>query len=127
MAMQQAQKAQAAMQERMMNAEIGEKEAKARKTLAEAIKSETGRASDQIANLKAAMEAAIQIAGAPAVAAAADRVLQTAQAEALRDPQAEAAQQKAMMAEQAAMQMPAMGAAAPQSDQALPATEGFMA
>lgn len=117
-----------------MNAEISEKEAKARKTLAEAIKSETGRAGDQIANLRAAMEAAIQIAGAPAVAAAADRVLETARSEALRDPQAEAAQaqaqqaqEQAMMAEQAAaMQAQAMGAA-PQPDQALPATEGIMA
>ena len=106
----------------MMDAEIGEKEAKARKTLAEAIKAETGRADDQITRLKAAFEAALAIAGAPAVAAAADQVLQTAEANALRDPQAEqqaAMQQEMMMAEQAAM-----GAPPPQQ---LPATEGIMA
>jgi len=123
LAMQQAKQAQAAMQERMMNAEIGEKEAKVRKLLAEAIKAETGRADDQINRLKAAMEAALAIAGAPAVAAAADQVLQTAEANALRDPQAEqqAAIQQEMMAQQAAM------GAAQQQAQQLPATEGIMA
>lgn len=120
--MMQAKEAEQAMQQRMMDAEIGEKEAKARKTLAEAIKAETGRADDQITRLKAAFEAALAIAGAPAVAAAADQVLQTAEANALRDPQAEqqaAMQQEMMMAEQAAM-----GAPPPQQ---LPATEGIMA
>lgn len=127
-AMMQAKQAEQEMQQRAMNAEIGEKEAKARKTLAEAIKSETSRGDDAITRLKAAVEAAIMIAGAPAVAAAADRVLQTAQAEAMRDPQAEqaAAMEQEMMAQQAAM-----GAAAPQPQQPtpdqLPATEGIMA
>lgn len=122
-AIEQAKEAQATMQQRAAEAEIGEKEAKARKTLAEAIKAETSRADDQISRLKAAMEAALAIAGAPAVAAAADQVLQTAEANALRDPQAEQAaqMQQQMMAEQAAM-----GAAPPQPEQ-LPATEGMMA
>lgn len=121
LAMMQAKEAQAAMQQRAANAEIGEKEAKARKVLAEAIKAETGRADDQIARLRAAFEAALSIAGAPAVAQAADQVLQTAEANALRDPQAEqqAAMQAEMMAQQAAM-------GAPQQQQ-LPATEGIMA
>jgi hypothetical protein len=124
MAMEQAKAAQAQMQERMANAEIGEKEAKARKTLAEAIKAETNRADDQINRLKAAFEAALATAGAPDVAAAADEVLMNAQAESLRDPQAEQAQamQAEMMAQEAAM-----GAAPPPPDQALPATEGMMA
>ena len=122
-AMQQAKQAQQDMQNRMAEAEVGEKEAKARKTLAEAIKAETGRADDQINRLKAAMEAALAIAGAPAVAAAADQVLMNAEANALRDPQAEQAaqMQAAALAEQAAM------GAAPSNQQPLPATEGIMA
>lgn len=122
-AMQEAKAAQQAMQERAMNAEIDEKEAKARKTLAEAIKAETSRADDQINRLKAAFEAALAIAGAPAVAGAADQVLMTAEANALRDPQAEQAaeMQAEMMAQDAAM-----GAVPPQA-QPMPATEGIMA
>lgn len=124
-AIEEAKKAQSAMQARMAEAEISEKEAKARKMLADAIKAETGRADDQIARLKAALDAALAIAGAPAIAAAVDQVLQTAEANALRDPKAEqaAAIQANMMAQEAAM-----GASMqPPADAPTPATEGFMA
>jgi hypothetical protein len=132
----QAQQAQNDLQMRDAEATLGEKEAKARKALAEALKLEGSRAADQIDLLQKAMEAAIAIAGAPAVAQAADRVLMSAQQEAMRDPKAEqqaAQQQQMMQAQQAAQQMQAedqaaMGASPAQDPtQAPPATEGFMA
>ncbi|WP_126975580.1 portal protein [Frigidibacter oleivorans] len=70
------QKAQAAeMQKRQAMAALAEVEAKARKITAEASKAEAATATDLIAQMTAAMEAALQIAGAPAVAAAADQIL----------------------------------------------------
>lgn len=64
-----------AMQERQANAAIMEQEAKARKLMAEAAAAEDKGSDAYIARLKAAFEAAIAIAGAPAVAAAADQIL----------------------------------------------------
>ena len=107
-AMMQAKAQEQELQMRGILAELMEKEAKARKITAEAVKSEGSRAKDQIDLLKSAMEAAIAIAGAPAVAQAADRVLMGAEQAAMRDPKAEQAaaqQEQQMMAEQEAMQM----------------------
>ena len=80
-ARKKAEAAQAEMMARMAMAEVQEKEGKARKTTAEAAKAEHGLAGDAIARIKAALEAAIAIAGAPAVAAATDQVLSLAMAE----------------------------------------------
>lgn len=71
---------QAALEKRGMMAELGEKEAKARKTLAEALRAEGQLPSDAIATMNAAFQAAIELAGAPAVAAAADKILGEAMA-----------------------------------------------
>lgn len=80
LARKQAAQEEAAMQRRGMEAEISEKEAKSRKTLAEALRAEGQISGDAVATMRAAFDAAIQIAGAPAVAAAADRVLSEAMA-----------------------------------------------
>lgn len=80
LAMQQQKQMQDQMQQRMAEAEIAEKEGKAAKAQADAAKVALSLPTDQIAQLTAAMEAAIMIAGAPAVAAAADRVLADARA-----------------------------------------------
>ncbi|GGE24211.1 hypothetical protein SAMN05421774_10868 [Gemmobacter megaterium] len=69
-----------AMQKRAAEAELAEKEAKAAKTRAEAEKAAASLPADQIAKLKAAFEAAVAIAGAPAVARAADQILANAEA-----------------------------------------------
>lgn len=74
-AMQQQKALEQQMAMRQANAALSEQEAKARKTAAEAAKAEGGIGTDYIAALKAAMEAALAIAGAPAVAAAADQVM----------------------------------------------------
>lgn len=71
----------AAMAKRGMDAELGEKEAKTRKTNAEAARAEAGLANDTIAQVKASLEAAIAIAGAPMVARAADQILARAREE----------------------------------------------
>ena len=72
----------AKMQERQANAEITKMEAEARKLAAEAKKAEAASISDMISQLTKAMEAAVAIAGAPAVSAAADQILAEARAEA---------------------------------------------
>lgn len=59
-------------------AELAEKQGKARKITAEAAAAEKKAGDDAIARMKSAFEAALAIAGAPAVAAAADQVLQHA-------------------------------------------------
>lgn len=74
-AKQQEAAQQAEMAMRAAMAELAEKEAKARKLGAEAAKVESGIASDHIGTMRAALEAAIAIAGAPAVAQAADEIL----------------------------------------------------
>ena len=80
----QAMNAQKAQQDEMAmrqaKAALMEMEGKARLTTANAAKAEAGIAADGIAQVQAALEAAIAIAGAPAVAAAADRVLGDARA-----------------------------------------------
>lgn len=70
-------------QERLAMADLSEKEAKARKTDAEANKIKISTTGDVVAQLKASIEAAVAIAGASAVAAAADQVLATARQEAM--------------------------------------------
>lgn len=72
---QKAKKAAAAMQERIQNAEIAEKEAKAANLFAQAERSKAGIATDIIAQMEAALRAAIAVAGAPMVAQAADQIL----------------------------------------------------
>lgn len=72
---QMAKEAAAAKAERMENAEIAKTEGTAAKLMAEAKRVEAGLASDVIGQMKAAFEAAIAVAGAPAVAAAADQIL----------------------------------------------------
>lgn len=80
LAQQEAKAQQAEMQQRQAQAALAEMEAKARKLMAEAGKAEASAATDLIAQVRAAMEAAIQIAGAPAVALAADQILAEARA-----------------------------------------------
>lgn len=129
MAKQQASDEQVRMQVRAMMAEIMEKEAKARKVAAEAAKIEGNVATDQISMLKNAMEAAVAIAGAPAVAAAADQILgqaMMAAAQSVKSPESE--QEEAMAAQQAdadAMQPP-MAADQQPIDQPQPVPEGVM-
>jgi hypothetical protein len=65
----------AEMAERQASAVIAELEAKARKITAEATKAEQGVTTDLIAQLTAALAAAIAVAGAPMAAAAADQIL----------------------------------------------------
>jgi hypothetical protein len=90
---QQAKKEMEALEGKMMidaaQAELEEKQGKARKINAEATAAERKIGDDSIARLKSALEAAIQIAGYPMVAQAADAVLQqamAAEAEAFGDP-----------------------------------------
>lgn len=83
----QDQKAKAAaMQERAANAELSEKEAKADKTAAEAKALRLGLRGASIEQIKKAIDAAVQIAGAEAVGnaigSAADNLMRTAQADA---------------------------------------------
>jgi len=65
----------------LAKAELLEKQGKARKINADAIAAEKKVGMDAIAKLQAAFQAAFEIAGAPAVAQAADQVLQIAAAE----------------------------------------------
>ena len=74
---------QMAMAERAATAQIAEQEARARMAVAQAAKTEMSLTSDQMAQLVAAMQTAISIAGAPAVAQAADQVLMQARGEAM--------------------------------------------
>lgn len=90
-AQQQQAAEQAEMAKRMAEAEIAEKEGKAAKEAAHAEKIKTdamrgqlGLRSDNLAQIKAAIEAAISLAGAPGVAAAVDGMMQMATDEAYR-------------------------------------------
>ncbi len=76
----EAKAAEQAMQMRQAEAALMELEAKARKMMAEAQRAESQTATDSIAQLKAAFEAALAVAGAPAVARAADQILAEARA-----------------------------------------------
>lgn len=88
-----AKEQQAAMADRQAKAMLSELEGKARKINAEAARAEKGLASDEIAQLRAAFDAAVQIAGLPAVVAAADRLL--AEARGATQPTPEQMQQPA--------------------------------
>lgn len=101
-AMQAQKAAQDQMQQRRAEAEIAEKEGRAAKALADARKVEQSLSADRIAELTAALEAAIRIAGAPAVAAATDRVLMEARVAAGQSPDPAAA----AMAQAAAPPLP---------------------
>ncbi|MGP9804035.1 portal protein [Paracoccus sp. NSM] len=79
---QQAAEAEAAMQQRAAEAEISEKEARAAKTAAEAKLMDMGLRGASLDQLKKAIEAAIQIAGAPAIGKAVDNLMATAQEDA---------------------------------------------
>lgn len=92
---------QAALAERQAMAALGEQEAKARKTAAEASKAELGLTTDSIAQLKAAFEAALAVAGAPAVAAAADQIFAEARAAAINQAQPPQAPQPQVPMQQA--------------------------
>lgn len=91
-----AKKQQADLLDRQTKAALAELEGKARKINAEAAKAEKGLASEEIAQIVAALEAAFQIAGAPAVVAAADQILLSARASAQPLPQIPQADQAAM-------------------------------
>lgn len=88
LAMREQSQKQSAMAERAAAAQMAELDAKVRIAQAQAAKAETSLTSDQIAQIMAAVQAAITIAGAPAVAAAADQVLLAAQNEAMASAQA---------------------------------------
>lgn len=82
---QQAAAAQAAaMQQRAAEAEIGEKEARAAKARMDTARAFMGLRSDNLDQLKKAIEAAIQVAGAPAVAGAVDQMIAIAREDALQ-------------------------------------------
>ncbi|MDO8983024.1 hypothetical protein [Cypionkella sp.] len=100
--------AQAALADREAKAVLSELEGKARKINADAAKAEKSLASDEIAQLKAAFEAAFQIAGAPAVIAAADQILLEARASAQPMPQQPAMQQPAPQMQPDPAAMPPM-------------------
>lgn len=74
---------EAALAERGMMAQLAEQEAKTRAANANAAKAEASLTDGQIAQIMAAFQAALTIAGAPAVAAAADQVLMNARQEAM--------------------------------------------
>lgn len=89
LAVQQRQAEEAAMQQRAMEAEIGAKEAKrteaearALKIIADAATVRSRRESDELAKMSEAFRLIMEAAGAPDVAAAADRILQRAKEEA---------------------------------------------
>lgn len=86
-AAQAAKQEQAELAKRQAMASLSEVEAKARKAAAEASKAEAQATNDVIQQLVASMEAALKIAGAPAVAAAADQILAQARAEAGLSPE----------------------------------------
>jgi hypothetical protein len=80
LAMQEQKAKESALAERQAMAAIEEAEGKARKINAEAMKATASIPADAIATMKAAFEAALAIAGAPAVSAAADQILSDAMA-----------------------------------------------
>ena len=81
-AQQKAKAEQAAMEKRAMEAEIGEKEGKAAKTQAEAARNWLGLRTDNVEQIHQAVDAAIKLGGASAVAAAVDGFLRIATNEA---------------------------------------------
>lgn len=109
-AAQAARDEQAALQKRQAMASLAEIEAQARKANAEASKAEAQATTDVIKQLTESMEAALKIAGAPAVAAAADQILAQARSEAGLSPEFAQQQQAAPVAE--APPMPAQPEAA---------------
>ena len=74
---------QAAMAERAAEAELGEKEARTAKLRMDTARGFMGLRNDNLEQLKKAVEAAIQIAGAPAVAGAVDQMIDMARDDAL--------------------------------------------
>ena len=82
-ARQAEQAKQAEMAQRAAEADLGEREAKAAKLRMETARGFMGLRSDNLAQLKSAIEAAIQIAGAPAVGAAVDAMIDMAREDAL--------------------------------------------
>lgn len=83
-AQQQAAAKAQEMQDRMMNAEIAEKEGKAAKVMSEAQRNWLGLRSDNLDQIQRAITAAIGVAGAPGVAAAVDGMMKLATEEAYR-------------------------------------------
>ena len=82
-ARQAEQAKQAEMAQRAAEADLGEREAKAAKLRMETARGFMGLRSDNLDQLKKAIEAAIQIAGAPAVGAAVDAMINMAREDAL--------------------------------------------
>lgn len=80
--------AEAAMAQKQAELALMEMEGKARKLMAEAQRAENQSATDTIAQLKSAFEAALAVAGAPAVARAADQILMEARGAAGLEPTA---------------------------------------
>ncbi|MDP2047568.1 MAG: hypothetical protein Q8K33_01560 [Cypionkella sp.] len=113
-----AKQQQADMMDRQAKAALAELEGKARKINAEAAKVEKGLASDEIAQLQAAFETAFQIAGAPAVIAAADQILNEARAAAQPTSQQPAMQQPSPAPQPAPQMPPADPAMMPMADPA---------
>lgn len=74
--------AQAAMEQRAAEAELSEKEARSEKTKAEAKALLLGLRGKSLDDLKKAIDSAVQIAGAPAIGAAVDQMMATAQEDA---------------------------------------------
>lgn len=79
-ARQKAAAEEAELNRRGVMAKVMGEEAKARKTIADALKAEVGLPGDAVAVMRAAFDAALQVAGAPAVARAADTILSQAMA-----------------------------------------------
>jgi hypothetical protein len=79
---------QAIMQKRAAEAELGEKEARTAKLRMDTARGLMGLRSDNLEQLKKAVEAAIQIAGAPAVAGAVDQLIGLAHSDAMEIGQA---------------------------------------
>ncbi|MDB6178996.1 hypothetical protein PAF17_16005 [Paracoccus sp. Z330] len=111
-AMQEQKAEQADMQKRAADAELREKEAKASKSEAEAKQISFDLRGAPLKHLKDAIDAAMQIAGAPAVGQAVDQLMQRAKAEADADLMNEQPQQDGMQ-----MPSPAMGSTPPQQQQ----------
>lgn len=109
----QAQQAAAAkaqqLQERMMAADIAEKEGKAAKTQAEAARNWLGLRSDNLDQIQKAAQATLSIAGAPGVSAAIDGIMRAATAEAYRMGMANAEQAAPEPQQPMPPEMPNMG------------------
>ncbi|TNE66832.1 MAG: hypothetical protein EP336_09455 [Rhodobacteraceae bacterium] len=101
LSLQQQAAEQAQLSKRMMMAEIAEKEGKAQKIHSEATRNWLGLRSDNLDQIKQAVEATINIAGAPGVASAVDGMMRMATEEAYR-----MGMSNAMMPPQPQQQMP---------------------